>query len=42
MRYRYSKRSKKFIRIKTKQETKEVIKMYQADIDELIKKLLKE
>jgi hypothetical protein len=42
MRYTYSKRSRKFIRINIKKQTEEVIKMYQADIDELVNKTLKE
>jgi predicted nuclease of restriction endonuclease-like RecB superfamily len=39
MRYIYSKCSR---RISTKENTKEVIKMYQADIDKLVGSLLEE
>lgn len=39
MRYIYSKYSRK---ISTKKNTNEVIKMYQADIDKLVKNLLQE
>jgi predicted nuclease of restriction endonuclease-like RecB superfamily len=39
MRYIYSKCSR---RISTKENTNEVIKMYQADIDKLVKNLLQE